>query len=248
MQYMLAVILDKNIDTEKLYEEIDKAMAPYRSSNKGECKEQYLKFMPIDDKHVRYLKKEYDRQHKYKTFEDFMLNDYNLFFNKALCKFGFYKNPNAKWSYYEVGGKYEKALKLKEGDNDYAEYIFNIDFEGMRNEKIKALADIWDNNINKDELEKISVGIYPNSTREEYITKDVDFYTTAVITKDGKWHQYGQFNNYGFIIASNGMIPINDEEEKWKKEYYNKFIKDLDPKDIFVIVDFWPICKRSEYE
>ena len=44
------------------------------------------------------------------------------------------------------------------------------------------------------------------------------------------------------------MIPINYEEEKWKKEYYNKFIKDLDPKDIFVIVDFWPICKRSKYE
>ena len=69
-------------------------------------------------------------------------------------------------------------------------------------------------------------GIEKNDTREEYINRDSDFSTYAVITKDGKWHEKGRMgwwgisdetpekkNNWKYLIRfKEGAIPTLYEE------------------------------------
>jgi len=55
--------------------------------------------------------------------------------------------------------------------------------------------------------------------------------TYAVITKDGKWNSPGSMGWFGFSSES------FDESIKWKTEFYNRFIENLDKNETITIVD-----------
>jgi hypothetical protein len=78
-------------------------------------------------------------------------------------RYGYWQNPNAKWDWYEIGGRWSGFFKLKKGmiggqgsqynftgqlseSNDRADLCFKrqVDFEFMRNEMGKAAAKRYD--------------------------------------------------------------------------------------------------------
>lgn len=76
-------------------------------------------------------------------------------------EYGYYSNPNAKWDWYEIGGRWTGKLKLKKGatgevgspgiltpdaKEGYVDsaYKKDIDFEGMRDEAGEAAASRYD--------------------------------------------------------------------------------------------------------
>lgn len=88
----------------------------------------------------------------YSTFEEFM-EDYHGRENRddKTGKYGYWENPNAKWDWYQLGGRWTGMFKLKEGseglagfpglmtsvcDKGYADQALlkDIDIEGMRQE------------------------------------------------------------------------------------------------------------------
>ena len=98
-------------------------------------------------------------------------------------------NPNSKWDWYAIGGRWEGMLTTKEGaDTDQARL----------------------NMLNLDSKE---------------------FFTFAVITEDGAWHEKGEMYFFG------NSSETEEEAEEWKKMYYDRFIKHLPSEILLTVMD-----------
>jgi len=166
-------------------------------------------------------------------------------------------NPESKWDWYSIGGRWSGMLKLKPetkgnkgqpgvnhlmGQTEYPEdemYVDqalkkDIDFEGMEEEGKIRRSKNWDKAQKEIEEGKINkdtldwkYGISKKDTKESYIN-DISFSTYAVL-KDGKWYEKGEMLWFG--MASN-----EKEEDVWDKEF-GKLLKSLDGDTLITIVD-----------
>ena len=230
--FVVGVILENGTKEKDIYNKITEMMEPYQENNMGDCPKQYLEFLPVDEEDMEYYKNDYEKpknKYKYDSFDKYMEECTSYEYNAAVKSYGYYENPNAKWDWYEIGGRWNNMLKLTDGSHADYSYINAIDFAGMKEETMEARANTWDNE--KEDFVRMINGIEKNDTREEYINRDSDFSTYAVITKDGKWHEKGKMGWWGISDET----PEN--KNNWNRNYYDIFIKDLNPEDIFVVVD-----------
>ncbi|MDR1558698.1 MAG: hypothetical protein LBS84_03175 [Clostridiales bacterium] len=141
-------------------------------------------------------------------------------------------NPKSKWDWYEVGGRWQGSLILKDGAEGYrgspglmtemtenhdAAYMRDIDFEAMYRRNAAQIAPYAEAIKNSFYTEEYMKAKYP--TEEEYIRSRTEFYTHAVITPDGVWHESGQMGWFGFSAAT------PEDEREWRNRYYERFIK-----------------------
>lgn len=147
-----------------------------------------------------------------------------------------YYNPNSKWDWYSVGGRWEGLLTKKDG---YACNIAQIkDVEWGNNpdyEKYKSDEDFVKgyNNLLEvgDTFRRASYfkEIYP--TIEDYIRSKVAITTFAVIDANGFWHEKGQM---GWFACSS---ETPEEARDWNRSWYDVHIKDVNPEWYVTIVD-----------
>ena len=136
---------------------------------------------------------------KYRTCseEEWVENWEGLYLNKEKTKYGYYANPNAKWDWYVIGGRWSGMLKLKpnsEGDLKEPD-CFGI-CEDLDKERIKQY------NENK---EKRCV--------DSALKKDVDF------SRDEEEHKRAvRF----WELYVEKQKPINKKEEEIIKSGYYK--------------------------
>lgn len=148
-------------------------------------------------------------------------------------------NPDSKWDWYSIGGRWHNMLKLKEPGDDGEQYcncakIKDIDFtrdEELYEESynwwkthVEAPDDEWDGFLKKEYF----TDRYNDA--EDYAIRNSEFSTFAVITPDGEWHEMGQMGWFG----CSSETP--EEAKKWDKEYMS-FIEEADPEHYFIVVD-----------
>lgn len=152
-------------------------------------------------------------------------------------------NPNSKWDWYLIGGRWSGSLKLKEPENDW-EYvdsakIKDIDFSPDEEEYEEAL-EYWDTYIdhkasstNEDYKPIFKESYYKHryKKRETYAKYRASFHTRAVITPDGVWHEQGKMGWFGCSSES------DEEALDWADNYLERFINHADPELNITIVD-----------
>lgn len=157
---------------------------------------------------------------------------------------GYYYNPDGKWDWYEIGGRWNGLIRLKNGEKSSFSVLKDIDFNPTK----QALADanrFWElyvekgmENLTEEEKKELGFVWYKGEyyleryeTKEEYVKQTTDFTTYAVLDENG-WHEPGSMGWFGVSDAS-----IKDEGN-FKKGFYDNFIKDRDmDKTYLVIVD-----------
>lgn len=182
----------------------------------------------------------------YKTFEEYMEECCGYRKDEKTGRYGYWENPNATWDWYEIGGRWQGALLVRE---DCSSMVGKKSFLGSHNDELGqapkgykwvdsakiedvqwlAMQDIlrktrektWDEVISKADmsnpLEAALYGRYQSMKKEEYINQDICFVTYAVIMPDGKWHQ--------------------SDNNDWDKKYFERFIKNTNPEYYITIVD-----------
>lgn len=194
---------------------------------------------------------------KYLTLEDWISDWHDYYLNKSNTHWGYYCNPNAKWDWYQIGGRWTGYFRVKEGEIgalgesswcnknikleasqvDMAR-IGDIDFEAMYCAmRIKA-ENNWEEGqkeenkravgTNKSVIKYFMYGIEKGETKEEYIDKECSCATFAVI-KDGQWYEKGEMGWWN-------LVSNEKEEDDWNKEF-NKLIKSLSEDTMLTIVD-----------
>ena len=71
----------------------------------------------------------------YKTFEEFCAkHHYKEERDEQENRYGFWTNPNSKWDWYAIGGRWKGMLRLKTGGDVDQACKHGIDFAGMRDD------------------------------------------------------------------------------------------------------------------
>lgn len=147
-------------------------------------------------------------------------------------------NNNAKWDWYEIGGRWDGYLRVK-GERTNSARIGEIDFSPDKEVYEKSLR-FWDVAVEhqparpdekfftifKEEYYREYYGDRENFARMRSL-----FTTHAVITPDGEWHERGEVGYFGYSSET------PEEGLEWDKNYVERFIKNADKDLILTIVD-----------
>lgn len=158
------------------------------------------------------------------------------------ASFGYYSNPNAKWDWYQEGGRWNNSIKTKSGVFCNSCKISEIDFTPDERD-MKMNRRFWEIVVDKEPLEEGEEEPFCFYT-EEYLKKlygDKETYalckstfsTYSILTPDGEWLEPGEMGWFGISSAT------ENEEKEWHKSYQSiieKFAKE-NPDYVVTLVD-----------
>lgn len=190
-------------------EEVEKLLAPFQENNMGDCPKEFLEF--VED-------------------EDFDLDE-------ETGKYGYWENPNAKWDWYQVGGRWNGLIILKDGcsgekgerswasrqsgEDEYdSARVRDIDFAEMESRAARRLEPFdscFERKYNPEYFSKK----YPNE--EVYIKRNTKFSTYAALTPDGEWHSSGTMGWFG--IDDSSLEDKNNFQDLYFENFISKAIE-----------------------
>lgn len=96
-------------------ENVENQLQPYHEYECTGIEDEYVKFVPAEET-LEELQKDYEEKketYDYTSFENCMKDYYGYIEENG--QWGRYTNPNAKWDWWSVGGRWTGFFKLKEG-------------------------------------------------------------------------------------------------------------------------------------
>ena len=148
-------------------------------------------------------------------------------------------NPQSRWDWWVVGGRWSGLLRLKNGTTADSARIADIDFS-PRKAQYKACLRFWDVVVDHQPAgpDEKYFSIYTEDyyrqyygDRETYARHMTQFSTYAVVLPTGEWVQKGQMGWWG--VSS----ETPDEARAWEDNYMERFIKGQDPELVLTVVD-----------
>lgn len=140
------------------------------------------------------------------------------------------ENPNGHWVTARIGKNFSLPLKLKDGTETYSAKADDIDWWAM-NEPTAMYEAAW---------EMVMEGREPTNAAEERVyesMKDKTAYFSNFKDKDDYVTYSTSYWNYAFV-DKNGWVDMSDEDErKWITNFFERFIKDIDPNDTVTIYE-----------
>lgn len=165
-------------------------------------------------------------------------------------------NPNAKWDWYQIGGRWAGFFKMKANSTgvlgsadlvttirvaagvedipDGADVlkVKDIDWEAMEAVERTRRGEYYDEQMGEPEDSRFTWSDNRESdlksTREEYINRPISHSTFAVL-HDGKWYEKGEMGWWA-------MVSNAKDQDQWDAEF-KKLIESLDPEAEVTMVD-----------
>lgn len=254
--------------------EPEKQLAPYHEFECTGFDDEYIQDVDKTEEHKKdFLARNEENKTKYPTFKKY-LEEYEEIKEKddsEDSKYSYFEtdekgevikvvrrtNPNAQWDWYQLGGRWTGAFKLKpntEGEigkpglmtegADLGTYNqtekknidFSVDKETFETNK-RWYEVVIDGDKPKNQKEKkwIEHNFYKKeyyteryNNKEDYAKRQTEFSTYAVI-KNGKWYSPGDMGWWGCSSES------VEDKKKWEKSFFKHWIKDL-PNDTLLSV------------
>lgn len=214
-------------------EDPEKQLAPFQENNMGDCPREYMKYHVVD-KETYETKEVLDGERPLAEGEE-----------------GYWENPNRKWDWYSLGGRWTGFFKVKEGSTyaglhgkpgvpalvggdpppsaDSADMARkgDIDWNAMAEENRERLGKWYDEHWSETQLVEI-YGYNPAWSREEFIGQ-YEYPSTFAVLKDGKWYEKGQMGWWG-------IVTDGKPEDQWLKEWA-KLVKGLPDDTLLSVYD-----------
>lgn len=245
--YTVAVFTKKGKSVEDLLAPYDEniEVAPYVSETKEEIiaeakerKERVLKRMEedpdfeVDDYARKYLNCKTDEDfYKACTYDD---EEYDVNGGRLSTY-----NPNSKWDWYSIGGRWDGLLKTKDGHKVNECLVKDLDLTPDKKEYDEAIR-FWELVVEEQPLRdgeekpfnwyKKEYYIERYGTKENYAKLKCQIYTYAVLMPNGIWYEPGQMGWFGISGAT------IDQEKEWD-ENYHKFLEEAEDDWTITIVD-----------
>lgn len=182
----------------------------------------------------------------YKRFMN--INTDEEFYNANLYEDGDYDengnllstyNPDSKWDWWVIGGRFSGMLKDKSGKYSDSMKLKDIDFT-PEEEDVQYYKEFWEANIEQGKnpkpgepyfsLYKPEYYVEKYKTKENFIERMSSFYTFALLTPEGEWLEPGKMGWFGMSSAN------TEEEYDWEKNYMN-LLNEFDKECYITIVD-----------
>ena len=160
-------------------------------------------------------------------------------------------NPDSKWDWYSIGGRWEGELRLKNGAPVNGGPAGLIDWDAVFSTTPAAAAKnaaFWDEYV----LGKIPEGVEDEDkylhdrfgfifyrreyylefykTKEEYVRR-MGLWSTYAVLDDKGWHEPGAMGWWGCSDST------PESKKDWEDNFRSRFIDTLDPEDHVVVID-----------
>ena len=161
-------------------------------------------------------------------------------------KKGYWFNPNARWDWYSIGGRWAGQLKLKKVEDagngieccDTAR-VRDCDFSPDEKDYREAIR-CWEIAVEgspmTEEERKKYVLMYKGEyyveqygTKENYARHMSDFSTYAFITADGEWHETGQMGWFG-------MDDATRSSRETYREAFDAYLEEARKQDLLITI------------
>lgn len=171
----------------------------------------------------------------YSSFNEYMSDWCGEEKDEETGRYGYWENPNAKWDWYVIGGRWKDLLKTKDGTHCSHGLLSDMDFSPDAEEAEKAIKK-WDQVVNGVDhgieewfcdSKKYFEETYGSA--EFYAMSQSEFRTYAVITPDGEWHAKGRMGWFGVSLEE------ADDAHAWIKHYADAFIKPYVDRHVFIV-------------
>ena len=238
-------------------DDVEKLLEPFCESSENP---EYLEFEEADET-MDEIRETFEREKKQnETLEDFVNRWYGYTYNEELdvCEYPY--NPNAKWDWWELGGRWGDMLKLKPGcQGNHGERNWTNSEKSPRDgycsqAQLKDIDLSPDQKIYNDAIRFWEVAIEGNPIREEenpeqfrtfyrreyyleqfrdkehYARDCASFSTWALVTPNGEWYENGEM----------GWFGAHDATAESRAEYESEFqraLSEADPNLWLSIVD-----------
>jgi hypothetical protein len=169
---------------------------------------------------------------RYPSFEDFVREYEGLEARDAENgRYGRWENPNGKWNWYLLGGRWRGFFALKEGAHgvlgqNAPKSVPQVDAGDARADSCKA-GDIDFEGVAR----KSGCRIASDATEETFVHCTVDgVYSTHAVLMNGSWYELG-----GTVWWGKGLVPTT--EEHWKRAVH-ELLQELPPQATVSLVDY----------
>lgn len=185
-------------------EEVEELLAPYNEQTEDE---EYLEFEKACES-VEDIRAEYElSKQDGEGFDTFVYRWYGYVYNEELGAYGFYRNPNAKWDWWEIGRNWHNSLRLKQGGRCDQAQVWDVDFSQDAEAAAKARR-FWEVCVEGQPLRETEdpedfkpvnkkYCIDQCGDKETYVKMQSGFTCWAFLTPDGEWHEQGQMGWFG---------------------------------------------------
>ncbi len=178
----------------------------------------------------------------YPTVQDYVRDYVEAPWDDEMQDYGYWENPNAKWDWWKVGGRWNKLLKTFNGGRCAEARVADINF-GMDlchyNKNLRWWEVVVEESpIRAGEKEDDFFNIYKKEyllnkykNKETYAKVQSSVITYAVVMPDGKWYQKGDMGWFG------AGSETAEESYAWDMRFKETFIDRANPDWILTIVD-----------
>lgn len=145
--------------------------------------------------------------------------------------YGYWENPNAKWDWFVVGGRYAGRLVMKDGHVTDSAPVGELDLDGMlraRQESFREQYRAAMKEMGDPGMRKFIYGVEEGATEEQHVAKAKALSAFAVL-KDGKWYEKGEMGWWA-------MVSNEKDDDAWDREF-DLLIKSLPPETRITFVD-----------
>ncbi|MBQ8997106.1 MAG: hypothetical protein IJ086_00270 [Clostridium sp.] len=226
--YTVGVIIPKEFKEEELRGAVEGALEPFDENLEVEEYVAYTK-EEIECDYEQYAKRMIENKEEPVSYQEFAEDYTSRGLDDEGNALSIY-NPDSKWDWYVIGGRWNNEIETKSGKKVNYARIKDIKFEVELTEEELAQA--------KEHYSKlISEGDYfkPEYYQRRYPKVEAyidsfNFSTYALLDAEGEWHEPGTMGWFGMSSAG------PEEQTKFQSEYM-QLIQEQDPEDWFVLVD-----------
>jgi len=242
---------------------IREMLLPYQENNMGDCDKKYMVFYDATNEFEEFKNrvvdsKEYIAKEKPesigKTYFEFFGDECEEYFDHRkdpeTGKYGYWENPNAKWDWYSIGGRWSGLIPVHASysENCVADYcpVKFLNIEKLNKDTEIAIEKFWlsyemkGEDINWQLTDILTqMGLMDSNGNVKYFSKQdiydnhrghFEFGTFAVLDDSG-WKEQGKMGWFG--ISSDTA----DDRRNWSKSYMENFILNENPETTLVVVD-----------
>lgn len=231
--FTVAVFTNGNQTVEELLEPFYEGLEveSYVSTTKEEALKEIKEYCDKNEK----LKEEYSKLSDEEKIKDLFGYRYFDEYGNPLSTY----NPNSKWDWYDIGGRWNNILKTKDGNFVNSCLVKDLDLSPDKKEYDKNIR-FWELVVEEQALKegeekpfnwyKKEYYLERYGTKENYAKIQSQLSTYAVLTPYGEWYEPGQMGWWGISGAS------TNDEKAWD-ENYHKFFDEANPEWTVTIVD-----------
>lgn len=167
----------------------------------------------------------------YRTFEEFVEDYFDDSYSNLEGRYGYYSNPNAKWDWWVVGGRWSGDLASKDGTYEDLLQLKDLDMS-LDQETYQDSILFWEESVEPEDSDYPFRKCYINQwpSKEDYAREQATFSTYALLTEDGEWHEPGQVGYFGSSSAT-------EKSTAAFKTFLQEYIEQSDPEYYITLVD-----------